>query len=106
VFTIIAAIEPTSVEFHIHHVASVFQVIRARDKRRKNNLFRPTLSARYSSGINAMKIKNVSGDTGHEAHNKIPDKRLKLKVIDFFKAMIVFRAARSEILLCNNKPAH
>jgi len=35
-----------------------------------------------------MKIKNVNADTGHDAHNKTPDKMLKPDNGIFFKAKI------------------
>ena len=79
-----AAIEPTSVEFHIHQVAAAFQVSMARKQSRKKNLLCTTFSARYSNGIKAMNIKKVNGDTGHAAHNKTPDKKLRPKAAVFF----------------------
>jgi len=87
-----AAIEPTSVEFHIHQVAAVFQVSMARKHSRKKNLLCTIFSARYSSGIKAINIKKVNGDTGQAAHNKTPDKKLRPKAADFFILVMPFCA--------------
>jgi hypothetical protein len=52
-------------------------------------------SAINNRGIHAMKMRKVKGDTGHEAHNKIPDRILKTRCGNFFK-WIVFEGGRSE----------
>lgn len=59
--------------------------------RRKNRLFFSTTSARCSNGTKATNIKKVNGDTGHAAQSNIPDKKLRPKVTDFFKTVVVLR---------------
>jgi hypothetical protein len=71
-----AAILPTSVLFQIHQVVDAFQMINVMKEKPKNLFLFCVLSATNNKGINAMKIKNVSGDTGHDANNNTPDKIL------------------------------
>lgn len=46
------------------------------------------LSATYSRGINAIKIKKVNGDSGHAAHKRMPDKKTSKYAVEFFKQVI------------------
>jgi len=47
-------------------------------------------------GINAINIKNVKGESGHEAQSNMPDKKLKPNDLYFFKQLF-FWGERSEI---------
>ena len=80
----IAAIAPTSVEFHIHHVVHAFQTkVVNMVKKIKCNLF-SILSATNNNGIHAIKIKNVKGETGHDVYNKIPERIARPISCNFF----------------------
>ncbi len=80
-FVMMAPMAPAAVEFHIHQVVPAFQISMARKHRRKNRIL-SVLSANTSSGIQAINIKPVKGDVGHEQTNNNPD--IMLKVIGWY----------------------
>jgi hypothetical protein len=80
-----AAILPTSVEFHIHQVLPIFQIKIAAKQYQKKCIFLVLFSAIKNSGQIAIKIKKLSGETGQAANSIIPDKKLNPTKYLFFK---------------------
>jgi len=72
-----AATEPASVEFHTHQVVNTFQTSMAVNVSKKKKRLFSTTSAKYSIGMKAINTKPVSGDSGHEAQSRVPDKTLR-----------------------------
>lgn len=68
-----AAMPPGTVEFMIHHVVDTFQMSIAKYVQRKNGLLFGFWSSSQNNGVNAMKIKKVSGETGQAAKSNTPD---------------------------------
>ena len=78
-----AAIVPTSVEFHIHQVVPVFHTNKPQKDRPKKPAAVLVFSAAINSGTNATKIKGINGDTGHAAKSNNPLTVVRMKA-DFF----------------------
>lgn len=79
---------PGSDAFHIHHVVVMFHINMVMYVNPKNVALLFTLVSRYNKGIHATKMSNVSGDTGHAAHNKIPPEIAKSQLMNGFKKII------------------
>ena len=67
-----AAMDPISVEFHIHQVVNTFQTSVVKNVYQKKDIFFDVLSATISNGTHAMNITKVSGETGQAANSKLP----------------------------------
>lgn len=86
-----AAILPTSVEFHIHQVLPIFQIKIAEKQYQKKCIFLVLFSAINNNGLNPKKIKKLSAETGQAANNIIPDNKLSPTEYLFFKEVNFIR---------------
>ena len=80
-----AAIAPGAVAFQIHQVVPAFQISSAKYENQKKREVVFSWSAINNIGIQAKKIRNVKGETGHAATSKTPAIMLSIKDRDFFK---------------------
>ena len=92
-----AAILPTSVLFHIHHVVAALNRSRERKEYPKKLSRLVVLSATISSGTKAIKSKKQKGDTGHAPYNNIPTNKLKNNSKSFFMLQMYSNAALIEM---------
>jgi hypothetical protein len=83
-FAVMAAMVPTSVEFHIHQVVPVFQHNMAISICQKKVIFFMGEAARASRGIQAKKIKPVRVETGQAAINRQPANRVSAQRVIVF----------------------
>lgn len=84
-FAMIAPIAPGAVEFQSHQVVPAFQInIESKAKRKKRIRFF-SWSAINSSGTQAIKMRNVKGETGHALTSSKPETKLNSKEEYFFK---------------------
>lgn len=74
-----AAMVPTSVEFHIHQVVPVFQISVVRNVQPKKRAAVIFLSATINNGIQAMNINGINEEAGHAKYNNNPDKMTRYK---------------------------
>jgi hypothetical protein len=76
---IIAAMVPTSVEFHIHQVVPVFQIRVVRNVQPKKRAAVIALSATINNGIQAININGIRKEAGHAMYSNNPDKMTRYK---------------------------
>ena len=74
----IAPIAPGAVAFQIHQMVPPLNTSIARKAYSQKLFLTGSLSATTNNGIQAKKIKNVSGDIGHAQTNNKPDSILKV----------------------------
>jgi hypothetical protein len=79
-----AAMVPTSVEFHIHQVVPVFQHNMAIKICQKKVVFFNGSAASTSKGIQATKISRVRLETGQAAINRKPANRVSAQRVIVF----------------------
>lgn len=89
-----AAILPTSVEFHNHQVVAAFHIKIVKNAYKKKSFLLVVTSAINSKGSHAIKMKKVKGETGQDIHSNKPDNILRPSSSNFFK-LIVLRSERS-----------
>ena len=75
-FRPMAKIEPTLVEYHIHHVVSMFQIRNASQAYQNIPflLWSPRYCCTKKSGTNPIKTSGLNPFSGHEMASKTPDK--------------------------------
>ncbi len=81
---VMAAMVPTSVEFHIHQVVPVFQHSMAIKICQKKVVFFKGSAASVSKGIQATKISRVRLETGQAAINRNPANRVSAQRVIVF----------------------
>ena len=86
-----AAKLPGILAFQIHQVVAIFHTTIEIYVRPKNFFLFFTLSANHNIGNHATKIKNVRGDTGHEAHNNSPPMIAMNKLENRFKQVVLVK---------------
>jgi hypothetical protein len=79
-----AAIVPTSVEFHIHQVVPVFQINMAMKICQKKVVFFIGRAVSVSKGIQPIKISRVRVETGQAANNSKPANRVSAQRVIVF----------------------
>jgi hypothetical protein len=83
-FAVMAAMVPTSVEFHIHQVVPVFQHNMAIKICQKKAVFFKGSAASTSKGIQATKISRVRLETGQAAISRQPANRVSAQRVIVF----------------------
>lgn len=80
-----AATAPTSLEFQIHHVVSIFQTNKLKKLSPKNFFQFVVLFSTINNGTHATNIKKVNTNGGQEAQsNKLPNNAVR-RLRCFFK---------------------
>ena len=82
-----APMAPGSVELMIHQVVDTFQMSMAKYTQRKKFRLLMPCSSIHKSGMKAMKMRKVSGETGQAAKSKIPESDERMPGCIFFKPL-------------------
>jgi hypothetical protein len=89
-FATIAEIPPGTVELITHQVVAPFHISIDKKIHKKNFLLDIPCASIQNKGTNAIKIRKVSGDTGHAIESSAPETRLSKNGWIFFNSNVIY----------------